>query len=96
MSDSTKHTETNQFTKTIITLEILSENPIPETYELEDIIHESRYGEFVLSMSNNESVSLSNNEMAKELSNAGSQPEFFNLNEDDKEEDTEQLSMILP
>jgi hypothetical protein len=81
MKFSTKTTDSNQFTKTTITIEVLSENPIPESYSLEEIIHESNYGDFVLSVPNSESVSLNESEMSKELNKAGSQPEFFALNE---------------
>jgi hypothetical protein len=71
-----------KFYKTTITLEILSENPIADDMELEDIVNETIFGD----MSGMHDITLvevlNGKQMAEALINQDSDPMFFMLTED--------------
>ena len=74
------------FTETTITIKILSEAPISETMELDEIIYESMNGSLVLDVAGTEIAALTPKEAADKLLEVGSEPGFFSLNEDGSEE----------
>lgn len=65
--------------KTIIVLTVLSEEPIDESLDIDDIVRECDIGDFVLHSTSMATKKLSIKEMAKALSEAGSEPEFFGI-----------------
>jgi hypothetical protein len=67
------------FTKTTITLVVLSESPIPDSMELESILNECDEGDYVLLDWGARPESLTKDEMAEALYEAGSEPEFFGI-----------------
>ena len=70
--------------RTQITLEILSEEPIPETMPIADILWECNEGKYVADP-NKETLTpqkLSGKEMADALIEAGSDPGFFMLDDE--------------
>lgn len=70
-----------KFYKTLITLEVLSEEPIPDGMELESIIEEATTGGYSMEILKQNSVVIGGQAMAKRLIAQASSPEFFKLNE---------------
>ena len=79
-----------KFYKTIITLEVLSEEPIPAWMEAEDIVRESSDGSFSMATVGNNEVELDGKQMVGELNEQGSDPEFFNLTDDGEDIDNDE------
>jgi len=80
-----------QFYKTVVTIEVLSEEPYEEN-DLANIAYDIDAGDYVGSVSVGESVAVDGKTMAALLAAAGSDPGFFSLDtdgvhEDDREED---------
>jgi len=72
-----------KFYKTTYTFTVLSEDQPPSSnMDLKDIIYECEDGGWSGAISSYSSVELSGPEMAIELSNQGSSPEFFDLDDD--------------
>lgn len=72
-----------KFYKTTYTFTVLSEDHPPSSnMDLKDIIYECEDGGWSGAISSYSSVELSGPEMAIELSNQGSSPEFFDLDDD--------------
>lgn len=73
----------SKFYKTTFTVEILSENPIPEHERLGDILtYGCVEGDYVLKSINKVNKVLTAKQTAKALLDAGSEPAFFMLNDD--------------
>ena len=74
-----------KYYKTTITLEVLSEEPIPSWMEAKDVLNEMDNGDFVGVTNEAAPKELTGKQMADELVKFGSKPEFFSLNEDGEE-----------
>lgn len=71
---------TKKFYKSVITFEILSEEPIPDDMKLMDIIHETIIGKYCGNMiAEDMSKEINSKEAAIRLSLSGSDTEFFKL-----------------
>lgn len=70
---------TRDMHKTRITITVLSEDPIHERMDLADIIRECDQGDYVLFSEESNTETLTNDQMAQALWEAGSDPSFFNL-----------------
>lgn len=67
--------------RTKITLQILSEEPLPEEMSLDGVLHEAYNGDFVLAADWAPPEKLTDEEMAEALVAAGSEPAFFQIGE---------------
>jgi len=78
--------------RTMITIEVLSEDPI-EAISLQDVVYGITEGHWSGDWNAEESLEVTAPQMAKLLIAQGSDPEFFNLDDDgneiDEEEETE-------
>ena len=72
----------NTFYRTILTVEVLSEEPVSDALSLADIAREGEDGSFSLDVTSQETTGVSSAEMATLLLAQGSDPEFFLLDED--------------
>jgi len=71
-----------KFYKTIIKVEVLSEEPIPDTLSLEEIAREAVNGDYSFTYDRKHEQLLNGVETARELQKQGSDPSFFNLTDD--------------
>lgn len=71
-----------KFYETTYTIKVLSEEPIGEGMELEDVLDEADSGDFVAYVSDPERRTIDGPTCAKLLVEFGSDPGFFNLDED--------------
>lgn len=80
----TKKTVTNKkkYYKTIYTIELLTEDPMPDPVDIETIHYEMSEGRASGMFKETKVETLSGPEMAKALIAQGSDPEFLFLNED--------------
>lgn len=67
--------------RNVITLVVLSEEPIPERMDIADVAREWESGDYVLYSTDMESEPVSKGRMAKLLTEAGSDPGFFQLDD---------------
>jgi len=75
-------TQKRKFFKTVIQIEILSEDaPVPDDMELADIAHEIVDGDWSGARTAVETKELTGAEAAKALIDQGSDPAFFNLSD---------------
>lgn len=72
---------TRKFFKTVITIEVLSENEIPPWMEVSNIIYECNNGDFSMRQLPDKTTELNGEQAAKELKKQHSGPEFFSLDE---------------
>lgn len=72
---------TRKFYKTKITFEVLSEDPIDDKWEMQDIVAECIDGGFSGATVGNKQTILNGKQMAKALEKQGSSPEFFQIDE---------------
>ncbi len=70
------------FYETVYTIRVLSEEPIPETMEMEDVLEEADTGSYVAQVRTSEVRSIDGPECARLLVEYGSDPGFFSLTED--------------
>lgn len=75
----------NKYYKTVLTIEVLSEEPIPSWMEPTQVLEEMNAGSFVGNASEASPSELTGKQMAKELTQFGSEPAFFSLDEDGNE-----------
>lgn len=61
------------------TLVVLSEEEIPEGMDVTDVVRECDSGDYVLSSTDHKAEKLTDEEMAQALTEAGSEPDFFQL-----------------
>jgi hypothetical protein len=71
-----------KFFKTIVTFEVLSDEPIPYDVSLDDIVEEAREGRYVGRMGARKEVPLTGFGMARALEDFGSDPSFFELDDE--------------
>lgn len=71
-----------KYYETTITVKVLSQEAPVETMSLEDIAHEIVNGDLVGSFGDTVVIELSPKEAAEMLYQYGSQPEFFNLDDE--------------
>lgn len=71
-----------KFHRTLITIEILSEDPIPPWMELKNIVYECEAGDFSGTTVSTVEHKVNGKKMAKLLLNQASSPEFFRLDKD--------------
>jgi hypothetical protein len=79
----------NLYYKTVIQVEILSQEPIDNDYDLRNIYYEITEGEWSGNVKTISKETLTGKEMADELNKQGSWPGFFNLTADGEIEDNE-------
>lgn len=72
---------TRKFYKTVITIEVLSEDKIPAWMELPDILNECIEGSFSKRELGEKETELNGKQAAKALSKQGSDSSFFRLDE---------------
>jgi hypothetical protein len=70
------------FYETVYTVRVLSEEPIPEAWELEDVLEEAETGDYVGKVTQEEIRTIEGPECARLLSDYGSDPGFFSLTEE--------------
>jgi len=70
-----------KFYKTIITFEVLSEEPIPMDMEVQNIIDEAIEGGYSMSDAGMSAIEMDGKQAAKELIEQASSPEFFRIDE---------------
>ena len=70
-----------KFHKRLLTIEVLSEEPIPEGMEVEDIIIEAKEGGYSMRIASDTETELNGEEAAKALAVQGSSSDFFSLTE---------------
>ena len=71
-----------KFHKTIISIEVLSEERIPEGMELDAIVQEAREGDFSMRPLQHEETEINGEQAAAALLEQGSSPDFFSLTPD--------------
>ena len=71
-----------KFYKTLITVEVLSEDPIPVGMTLEQIAHEAIHGDYSMNIIGNDEVELNGKQAADHLYDQGSDPVFFRIDGD--------------
>lgn len=76
-----------KFHKTTITYEVLSEEPIPGHVDLEYIAREAMEGRYVGRFVSNDETVLTGKQMADTLYEFGSDPGFFMLDSDGKDDE---------
>ena len=74
--------EPREFYKTIISFTVLSEGKIPDGTSLESMIHETCEGRYVGSYHRAAEILMNGPALVGELREVGSEPGFFELNED--------------
>jgi len=74
-------TSNKKFYKTTITLIVLSENPIPDEFDIPQIAFEATEGDYSMADGERVQVELTGKEMADALTEQGSEPGFFQLND---------------
>lgn len=67
--------------RNVITLVVLSEEPIPERMDIADVAREWESGDYVLYSTDMTSEIVGPERMAKLLYEAGSDPDFFQIGE---------------
>ena len=77
----TKPTKRVFFKKTVM-VEFLSESPFPEGISLESLANESVNGDYSMSIVRETDSKMTGKKAARELLKHGSDPSFFQLNED--------------
>lgn len=70
------------FYKTIISIEVLSEDPLPDQIDLNDIAYGITDGDWSGTVEKSFEKTLTGPETAVALADQGSDPEFFQLDED--------------
>jgi hypothetical protein len=70
-----------KFFKTIISIEVLSEEPIPDGMELDSIVREAREGDFSMRPLKHDETEINGKQAARALLKQGSDPSFFSLTE---------------
>lgn len=78
------------FYKTVVSFTVLSEEPIPDGTRLEDIIHETAEGRYVGCYSRTLEKRVNGAEMVEELREAGSCPDFFELDDEGNDVDPDE------
>lgn len=71
-----------KFYRTTWTVVILSEEPVPESAPLENVLQECVNGDYSGRCAITKTEEINGQEMAKALIEQGSDPSFFGLNED--------------
>ena len=70
-----------KFHKRLLTIEVLSEEPIPEGMEVESIIEEAKSGDYSMRIAKDVETELNGKQAARALLKQGSSPDFFSLTE---------------
>jgi len=81
-----------RFYKTTFVVEILSEDLVPDEYDLKDCLEEAETGAYSGDVKSMESVEVSGPEMAKLLAEQRSDPGFFGLTNDGQ--DIEEIKRV--
>ena len=68
-----------KFFKRVVTIEVLSESPIPEGMSITNMIIEAMSGDYSMRAYNVNDKELNGKQAAKALLNQGSDPSFFGL-----------------
>ena len=67
------------FYRTVIAIEVLSEEPIPQGMELGDIVQETVEGSYSMRPLKHEKTEINGKQAAQNLIRQGSHPSFFQL-----------------
>ena len=78
-----------KFFKTVIAIEVLSEDRIPDGLELDQIVQECRDGGYSMRPLKHAVTKINARQAANALSRHGSDPSFFRLNADGTEDEEE-------
>ncbi len=70
-----------KFYKTVFTIEVLSEEPIPDTMDTSQVIFEATLGDFSMTEGERVETILNGKAAAEALKEQGSDPSFFRLND---------------
>lgn len=76
-----------KFYKTVITFEVLSEEPIPPGMDIGNIAYEATEGDYVMRTIGNVKTELDGKQAADALLEQGSTPDFFCLTREGEDED---------
>jgi hypothetical protein len=68
-----------KFYKRRLTIEVLSEEPIPDGMEVESIIEEAKSGDYSMRIAEDTETELNGKQAARALLKQGSDPSFFQL-----------------
>lgn len=68
-----------KFYKTVVSFEVLSQDPIPAGMKIEQIAHEAVYGDYSMGNVQCEEIELNETEAAEALLDQGSDPTFFGI-----------------
>ena len=71
--------------KTIITIEVLSEEPIPSDMQVEDVIYEGNEGDYSIFVSEGKPKELIGYDAVKAIHKQGSDTDFFGMDEEGNE-----------
>jgi hypothetical protein len=74
-----------KFYKTVIKIEVLSEDPIPSNVSLGGIMERADYDDYVAGQETRNQTELTSEEVVDELYKFGSTPLFFGLDDDGNE-----------
>ena len=77
------------FSKTVISIEVISEEPIPDGMELDRIVQECRDGDYSMRPLRHQAMKLNGRQAAATLRRQGSSPSFFRLDHDGNDENAE-------
>lgn len=70
---------TRTFYKTVVSFEVLSEDPIPSGMTIEQIAHEAAHGDYSMGNVRCNETELNEKEAAESLLDHGSDPMFFGI-----------------
>ena len=70
-----------KFYKRLLTIEVISEKPIPDGMEIEAIVDEAKRGSYSMRIAKDVKTELNGKQAARVLLNQGSFPDFFSLTE---------------
>ena len=70
-----------KFHKRLLTIEVLSEEPIPEGMDLRDIVEEAHSGSYSMRIAKDTETELNGKQAARALLKQGSSTDFFSLTE---------------
>jgi hypothetical protein len=76
---------TRKFYKTIIVIEVLSEEPVPDGITLAEIYNEFMFGDWSGKWEIETREEMDAHEMRYALLDQGSSPDFFRLNDDEED-----------
>jgi hypothetical protein len=77
-----KQISDRQFFKKTMKLEFLSETPFPDNTSINSLCDEAINGDYSMNVTQDKETTINGKQAARALLNHGSEPSFFQLNED--------------